>query len=71
MSAKAIAAQQMGPAMQGNPGQKPSPCATGITSAARAELGKYENPQVASRINDVIDRKAGRGQAVINAWPPA
>jgi hypothetical protein len=65
-----IRAQQLGVVGgHGRPGEKPAGCETGISSAVRAELGKYANPQVASRVNDVVDRK--RGVAVINSWPVA
>lgn len=55
---KEIAAQQLGiVGGHGRPGEQPEPCATGISAAARAELDKYDNPEVRRRVLDVVGRK--------------
>jgi hypothetical protein len=63
MSAKGLAAQQMGPSAQGNPGQQPQACTVGISDVGRAELDKYANPEVKSRVLDVVARKRGDGSS--------
>jgi hypothetical protein len=47
-------AQQLGPAVQGRPGEKPEPCTVGISSAARDQLDRYSNDEIRRRVLAVV-----------------